>query len=117
VVSRQYTVLTQHSVLFCTLANKFSLWMHWWFFKKFVAFLQYISEFYHENPDSYSKECSELDQLRQVRELSVSYTGIPYIVEMLYRNVFYDMQEWYNYNIDWLWVSMIVANCVVWFSW
>ena len=38
-----------------------------------VGILQYISEFYHENPDSYTKECSELDQLRQVRDFSELY--------------------------------------------
>ena len=31
--------------------------------------LQYISEMYHEDPEAYTKECNEFDQLRQVGEL------------------------------------------------
>ena len=31
-----------------------------------ISFFQYIREFYNEDPEKYNKECTDVDQLRQV---------------------------------------------------
>ena len=59
-------------VIYTIFLNRFLVkGLHNCFYLRILAetslfYSQYISEMYHEDPEAYTKECNEFDQLRQV---------------------------------------------------